>query len=187
MIAVASLFVLTSCGKVLSQPSQINNDSIISTSEVTQYPWDCETDQDNWTFCSKNIQKSNGQSFVFQLACSPNEITYNFIYGYNGYDMFPWQESENATARVRIDSGQVEDWNLGFAADALGISFDLVQDNNKDSMKNKSSWELLERIASAKTLEFEAKDAYGNIQTAEFEVGNSVPIAAKFSSLGCHG
>ena len=186
MIAVTSLFVLTSCGKVLSQPSQTNTDASISTSEVTQNPWNCETDQDNWTYCSKNIQKSNGQYFIFQLACSPKKITYNFIYGYNDYDMFPWQKSENATARVRIDSGQVEDWNIGFGVDAFGIRFDLVQDSNKDIMHNKSSWELLGRIASAKTLEFEAIDAYGNIQTAEFEVGNSVPIAAKFNVLGCH-
>jgi hypothetical protein len=88
---------------------------------------------------------------------------------------------------VRIDSGQVEDWNLGYGVDAFGISFDLVQDGNYDSMKNKSSWELLARIASAKTLEFEAKDAYGNLQTAKFEVGNSVPIAANFNIHGCHG
>jgi hypothetical protein len=193
LIAVASLFVLTSCGKVLSQPSQTNTDANISTSTIKPSSWECNTTQESngeYFGCNNLVTNSEGQTLVLTLLCGPDFIARHSVVRFKGYEMIPWKKSNNSTATVSLDSGPVEEWNIGFKKSAEGrvaLTFNLISESDVNVLENKSTWELLKRIATSKTLKIQALDLEVNIQKAEFNVSDSEPLAAKFSALGCHG
>ena len=105
--------------------------------------------------------------------------TLHSITGISPIETVLWP-SEN-TATIRIDSGPLEEKAVGSKGNGQGLVFKGSEGQSEDS----ATWGLMSEIASAKTFGFKAADADGYSRSVLFNVAGSVPIAAKFSVMGC--
>lgn len=154
--------------------------------------WDCESQEDGLGekySCSSQSKDSDGNTWVLTIMCTSDGITRNSIVGFDtNVNMILWPVRSGQTIKVRIDSEPIQEWAIGTKAGGQGVSFNAKQSSsavNSDTNENNGTWKFLTAISSASTFGFQGTNLEGYVESARFEVGNSVPIAAKFASLGC--
>jgi hypothetical protein len=94
-----------------------------------------------------------------------------------------WDENLFDTAKVRIDSNDIEEWQVFTKADGLALVF--ANSAGDWTAESSSTWEFLTKISSAETLGFQAFDSEGISRSVKFNVEDSVSIAASFAARGC--
>ena len=171
--------LLSGCsGSDTAQPGQSTESSEASTSD-----WNCESRQDGLgetLGCRSQVEDDEGMFWTFMLMCTSDLRTVHSITGiYPSTALILWP-TENS-AKIRIDSGPLEELGATAKGSGQGLVFQQSQSTSEDS----ATWDLMSKIASAKTFGFKAQDADGYARSALFNVAGSVPIAAKFSVLGC--
>jgi hypothetical protein len=177
MFIAASL--LSGCGG--SETDQTNQST--ESFNASQSDWTCDSRQDGLgetTGCSSTVEDGDGVYWTLVLMCTSDLRTVHSISGiYPSGSMVSWPIQN--TAKIRIDSGPLQDVSVSTKASGKG----LVYVKSSDASEDASTWDLMSKIASAKTFGFKAADADGSSRSALFKVAGSVPIAAKFSVMGC--
>lgn len=146
--------------------------------------WSCESSQDGLgesLSCSTQYVDDEEIYWTLVLMCTSDLRALHSVSGirYPSGASVIWP-AENR-AKIRIDSNTLEEMNTQSKSNGEVFVFK----ESKDFNENSDTWYFLSKIASAKTLGFKANDADGQPQSALFKVAGSVPIAAKFSVLGC--
>jgi hypothetical protein len=185
-LSLLAAILLTGCSGMSGQ-SDSSGDTSGSTS--TASGWNCESEQDGLgetQVCQSSTTDDAGTYWVLTIMCTSDQQTLHSVYGLDsGLNDLVWDADENDVAKVRIGSDGIEDWKFQTKADGKALVFSYLA--GKRSNENASTWEFLKRIASAKTFGFKAFDAEGYSQSAQFNVEDSVPMAASFAALGCAG
>lgn len=166
--------------------NQDENTGTDSPSGGVESPWKCDTQTDalgtEATFCTSTLEdKANGLFWTLGFLCSFDRFTGHSITAMSTYtaDSLLWP-SGNVEADVRIDDGDIETWRMESISDGEGLFY--ANSNNR----NKSTWNFLSRISSAKTLAIRARTAEGTFASAKFDVADSVIFAARFNVMGCN-
>lgn len=185
-LSIALCLGLSGC----SSKSDVNPDSSSQGVNVDS-GWDCESEQDGLgeTFsCSSMQADSDGVLWTLSVMCTSDLMSKHSIVGIDANrNSVMWPKAEKKFAKVRIDSKPIEEWAVNTKGGGQGLVFVSKGDTNLDvdSAETRETWKLLSTIAGAKTLGFKATDSSGFVQSALFNVENSIPIAAKFGILGC--
>ena len=186
VLSLIGALILSGCSGITAQ-SDSSGDSSGSASAGSG--WECETEQDglgDQQICQSTTTDDAGTNWVLTLMCTSDQQTLHSIYGLDSsINDLMWNADENDIAKVRIDSSEIEDWKFQTKGGGQAIVFSYLSGKRAD--ENGSTWEFLEKIASAKTFGFKAFDSDGFAQSAQFNVENSVPVAASFAALGCSG
>jgi hypothetical protein len=185
-----SMVTLTGCtpqGDSASTPTATTIETELPNPPVEETSaWECETREDGLgdTFaCQSNAKDSDGTYWVFTLMCTSDKRALNSILGMRADTSFiEWDTSVSNKAKVSVDSGSIQEWRYQTKG-ATAFTFSTLAGNGKS--EEASTWDLLGRLASVETFGFKAFDSEGISRSARFEVQGSVPIAAKFSALGC--
>ena len=180
------VLLMSGCAKTSSGSSgTANPDQTAEASSQDQAnDWSCESSQDGLgeTFgCSTTYVDDEEIYWTLVLMCTSDLRALHSVSGsrYPSGTSVMWPV-EN-TAKIRLDSNELEEVNIQSKASGKGFAFK----ESKKFSENSDTWYLLSKIANAQTLGFKANDADGQPQSALFKVAGSVPIAAKFSVLGC--
>ena len=178
--------LMSGCSNTSSDSSgTANPDQTAEASSQDQASdWSCESGQDGLgesLSCSTQYVDDEEIYWTLVLMCTSDLRALHSVSGirYPSGASVMWPV-EN-TAKIRIDSNALEEVNTQSKASGGGFAFK----ETKEFKENSDTWYLLSKIASAKTLGFKANDTDGQPQSALFKVAGSVPIAAKFSVLGC--
>jgi len=183
MLIAAS--ILSGCGSSDSaQSSESANDAETNVSaNAAQSDWKCDSRQDGLgetTGCTSTVVDGEGVYWTLTLMCTSDLRTVHSVVGIYPSGSSVYWPIQN-TAKIRIDSGPLQD--VSVTAKASGQGFIFLKSPN--ASEDASTWDLMSKIASAKTLGFKAADADGYSRSALFKVAGSVPVAAKFSVMGC--
>lgn len=176
MILAGSL--LSGCGG--SETAQ--SDQATESVGAAQSDWTCDSSQDGLgeeLACRSQVEDDQGMFWTLMIMCTSDGHTLHSITGISPIETVLWP-SEN-TATIRIDSGPLEEKAVGSKGNGQGLVFKGSEGQSEDS----ATWGLMSEIASAKTFGFKASDADGYSRSVLFNVAGSVPIAAKFSVMGC--
>jgi hypothetical protein len=177
MLIAASL--LSGCGNSESAQSDQSATSV----DASQSDWTCDSKQDGLgetTACTSTVEDGEGVYWTLMLMCTSDLRTIHSVTGiYPTGSMVYWPVQN--TAKIRIDSGALQDAEVTSKASGQGLVFL----ESLDASEEASTWDLMSKIASAKTFGFKAADADGYSRSAMFKVAGSVPIAAKFNVMGC--
>lgn len=171
-----------------SESAPSNNQEEVTTDVAgTGAGWQCNSQKDGLGeefSCSSQATDKSRTIWTLTLLCSSDQRALHSINGmdYSFSDII-WDENQFDRAMVRIDSNEIEEWDFFVKADGRALVFASSAGDRMDEAS--STWELLTRISSAETLGFKAFDAEGFPQSALFDVGDSVPIAATFAAMGC--
>ena len=179
--------LMSGCSNTSSDSSgTANPDQTAEASSQDQAnDWSCESEQDGLgesLYCSTTYEDDEEEIYwTLALLCTSDLLTKHSVLGvrYSDYASVMWPL--DSTAKIRLDSNELEEVNTGSKGGGEAFIFK----ESKKSNENSDTWRLLSKIASAKTLGFKANDTDGQPQSALFKVSGSVPIAAKFSVLGC--
>ena len=141
---------------------------------ATSAAWGCEETEDGlgteFTCTSKASDKYI--SYYLTIMCTSEQKLSHSIVGLDSdSNAVIWEYKKKA--KVRVDSKPIETWNTITRGSGQALSF------------SKGTKFLLTKIATAKTLGFQATDEDGLPYSARFNVKNSVPMAAKFTAMGC--
>lgn len=182
------VFLTSGCSDANSLENSVQEQAPEPTSSAEpNTAWKCESTQDGLgesLACTSSAEDDTGTAWVLTLMCTSELNTLHSIVGVKAdFDFVYWSVgAANNSAQVRIDAAPIDDWKFATKG-GKGITFM----EGKGGTENDWTWEFLSRIASAKTFGFKAFDAEGYAQSVKFNVENSVPVAAIFSALGCHG
>lgn len=185
VIAVLVLGILTSGCSNSSSDSNEDAQSSQSTDslETSASDWSCDSNPDGLgeTFsCITQTEDGEGIFWSLVLMCTSDLRTLHSIVG-----LFPSTSNvlwpTDNTVKIRIDSGSLEYLRAGSKGSGKALAFEKT-DGDDESV---STWNFMSKIASAETFGFKATDDNGNIRSALFNVEGSIPIAAKFSVMGC--
>lgn len=178
--------LMSGCSNTSSDSSgTANPDQTAEASSQDQASdWSCESGQDGLgesLSCSTQYVDDEEIYWTLVLMCTSDLRALHSVSGirYPSGAFVRWPV-EN-TAKIRLDSNALEEVNTQSKASGEAFTFK----ESKKFNENSDTWYLLSKIASAKTLGFKANDTDGQPQSALFKVAGSVPIAAKFSVLGC--
>ena len=177
ILIAASL--LSGCGSSESAQSDQSNESV----NAAQSDWTCDSRQDGLgetTGCTSTVEDGDGVYWTLMLMCTSDLRTLHSVTGFYPSGSSVYWPIQN-TAKIRIDSGPLQDVRVTTKASGQG----LVLLESLNASEDASTWDLMSKIASAKTFGFKAADADGYSRSALFKVAGSVPIAAKFSVMGC--
>ena len=170
---------------------------------TTSSPWKCQTTQEalgEKFLCQTNsVGDFGGNSFTLTLACRADGVAVNNIIGTTKTAaLIKWPHTHlkaNLAATVRFDSKPIENMNAGSPFyDDISLVFrskfpsgGKPNEATHDAMVNKGTWKLMQKLAGVKNFAFEVTGADGTRKSGRFNVQNSIPIAAKFNSIGCRG
>lgn len=171
--------LLSGCGKSETAQSDQSTNSV----ETSQSDWTCDSRQDGLgetIGCSSTVEDDEGVYWTLMLMCTSDLRTLHSVTGiYPSGSMVSWPV--NNTAKIRIDSGSLQEVSVTSKASGQGLVFL----KSLNASEEASTWDLMSKIASAKSFGFKALDADGYSRSPLFKVAGSVPIAAKFSAVGC--
>jgi hypothetical protein len=108
---------------------------------------------------------------IFRCLATIKKISHSIARTEDNQNLIKWQRQ--SSIKIRLDSKAIENVAIGLRGYSKGIYF------------KKGTWFLLTKIATAKTFGFKAIGEDGSPYSARFNVQNSVPIAAKFTAMGC--
>jgi hypothetical protein len=178
--------LVSGCSNTASDSAGTANPELTaeSSSQDQASDWTCESSQDGLgesLLCRTRYVDDEEIYWTLVLMCTSDLRALHSVSGirYPSGASVMWPE-EN-TAKIRLDSNALEEINILSKAGGEGFVFTESRKFNENS----DTWYLLSKIASAKTLGFKANDTGGQPQSALFKVAGSVPIAARFSVLGC--
>ena len=182
------ILVLSGCAK----DSEIETKSATNNS-ILESGWDCKTEQDgigeNFSCFSSSNDYVDGVYWTMVVMCTSDLVSRHSIVGFNAQkENIVWPIGEIKSSKVRIDTKPIEEWKVTSKANGQALVFTDskgVTNSNADSGESRNTWDLLSAFAGAETFGFKANDAEGYVRSYRFNIGDSVPIAAKFSSLGC--
>lgn len=184
VICILSLLI-SGCSNTSSNSTDTaKQDQVSESFEDQASDWSCESSQDELGevfFCRTRYIDDEEIYWTLVLMCTSDLQTKHSVSGlrYPSGASVLWP-TEN-TARIRIDSGQIEEILTKSKGSGAGFTFS----KSTKLSENSDTWYLMSRIASAQTFGFKAYDIDGQPGSALFQVAGSVPIAAKFSVMGC--
>ena len=180
------VLLMSGCSNTSSDSSgTANPDQTAEASSQDQAnDWSCKSEQDGLgesLYCHTDYEDDENKIlWSLSLLCTSDLLTKHSVFGMRySYASIMWPVE--GTAKIRLDSNALEEVDTGSKGGGEALTFN----ESKESNENSDTWHLLSKIASAKTLGFKANDTDGQPQSALFKVSGSVPIAAKFSVLGC--
>jgi hypothetical protein len=181
---LVGMVLLSGCSNPVTEPGDLDSSSDAGETEAG---WQCRSKSDGLGEdygCGSQVTDESGTIWTLTLLCTSDQRALHSIYGLDSsFSDIIWDENQFDTAQVRIDSNEIEEWDFFVKADGRALVFASSAGDRMDEAS--STWELLTRISSAETLGFQAFDANGLAQSAKFDVGDSVPIAATFAAMGC--
>jgi hypothetical protein len=190
-IVLISLLVLILSG--CSKDSELQGKSEPNKA-ILKSGWNCTTESDgigeNFGCFSSSNEAVDGVYWGMTVMCTSDLVSRHSIAGFNREgEYIIWPNGEIKIAKIRIDSNPIEEWKMTSKARGQALIFTdsaQVTSLNADLSESRNTWDLLSAIAGADTFGFKATDAEGVVRSHRFNITDSVPIAAKFSSLGCN-
>ena len=180
------VLLMSGCSKTSSGSSgTANPDQTAEESSQDQAnDWSCKSSQDGLgesLYCASTYVDDEEIYWTLVLMCTSDLRSLHSVSGlrYPSGASVMWPVKN--TAKIRIDSNALEEVNIQWKASGEGFAFKETKKLNENS----DTWYFLSKIASAQTFGFKANDTNGQPRSALFKVAGSVPIAAKFSVLGC--
>ena len=158
-----------------------------SDSAESSTGWNCKTTEDGLGegyFCPTSSTDSEGNRWILAITCTSDQRAVHSISAWDAeLRDIAWDENLFDTAKVRIDSNDIEEWK--FFTKAYGLALVFANSAGDWTAESSSTWEFLTKISSAETLGFQAFDSEGISRSVKFNVEDSVPIAASFAARGC--
>jgi hypothetical protein len=181
---ILGMLLLTGCSNSVTESGDPESSSDAAGTEAG---WQCNSKEDGLGeeySCISQANDESGTIWTLTLFCTSDQRALHSIYGLDSsFSDIIWDDNKFDTAKVRIDSNEIEEWDFFVKADGRAMVFANSGGDRKDEAS--STWEFLTKISSARTLGFQAFGADGSSHSAKFNVEDSVPIAATFSAMGC--
>jgi hypothetical protein len=154
--------------------------------------WNCKSGQDGLGedfYCASEAEDTDGNYWSLSVMCTSDQLSKHSIVGiYPDRNSIKWPIGKNQFVKIRVDSQPIQEWQVSTKSGGEGLFFfdgDRFNGSNSESLESNSTWRFLTSIAGAKTFGFKATDSEGDNHSLQFNVENSIPIAAKFGVLGC--